>query len=81
MIAPDWTILLLFVTGLGLFWLEMFLPGGVVGVAGLIAMACRYRSDILCPWSRRRGGDVGNGFGRDVAHDPSLDAYLRPAFS
>jgi len=38
MIAPDWTILLLFLTGLGLFWLEMFLPGGVVGVAGLVAV-------------------------------------------
>ena len=38
MTAQDWTILLLFAAGLGLFWLEMFLPGGLVGAAGLVAI-------------------------------------------
>jgi membrane-bound serine protease (ClpP class) len=34
----DLTILLLFVAGLGLFWLEMYVPGGVIGVAGIAAI-------------------------------------------
>jgi membrane-bound ClpP family serine protease len=38
MTAQDWTILLLFTAGLGLFWLEMFLPGGLVGLAGFVAL-------------------------------------------
>jgi len=38
MTAQDWTILLLFAAGLGLFWLEMFLPGGLVGLAGFVAL-------------------------------------------
>jgi membrane-bound ClpP family serine protease len=38
MLTQDLTILLLFVTGLGLFWLEMYVPGGLVGAAGITAI-------------------------------------------
>jgi len=38
-LAPaDLLIVSLFLLGLGMIWLEMFLPGGVVGVGGLIAV-------------------------------------------
>ncbi|RFC46646.1 MAG: membrane-bound serine protease (ClpP class) [Verrucomicrobia bacterium] len=36
--TQDLTILLLFVAGLGLFWVEMYVPGGVIGAVGILAV-------------------------------------------
>jgi membrane-bound serine protease (ClpP class) len=34
---PDALIIFLFVSGLFLFWLELYVPGGVIGLAGIAA--------------------------------------------